>query len=213
MTNIRKVADSELRVTEEITRNAFWNKYIMGCTEHFLLHNLRKCDEYIPELDLVLEKDDEIISSVIYTKSFVELDNGESIETLTFGPFSTKNEYQNLGYGKALLDYSIEKSKELGYKAIIIFGNPEYYKKYGFLSCFSYKISFAGTYPKAMLVLELEENYFKNKKGKYKYSETFYIAENEELLEAFDKTFEYKEKEETLSQKEFIELASQFDSE
>ncbi len=208
--NIRKVVANDYRITEEMTRDAFWNKYILGCTEHFLLHNLRKCKEYVEELDLILEDNGEIISSIIYTKSYIEFDN-EILEIVTFGPFCTKKEYQSKGYGEKLLRYSIDKVKKLGYKAIIIFGDPEYYKKYGFNSCYSYNISFENTYPKAMLVLELEEGFLLNKSGKYKYSDTFYIAEDEDLLEEYDKTFPYLEKFETQSQKNFIKLAGQFD--
>lgn len=55
--NIRLEKPEDYRTVEELTREAFWNVYVPGCTEHFMIHNLRNHKEFIKELDLVAELD------------------------------------------------------------------------------------------------------------------------------------------------------------
>lgn len=122
---IRKTNKNEFFQTENLTRETFWNLYQSGCSEHLLLHNLRKSKNYVPELDLVIVNNGKILGHIILSKAKVG-DNNNKHEVLCAGPFSVLNEFQNKGIGYKLISYSIEEAKKLGFKGMILFGNPAY---------------------------------------------------------------------------------------
>ena len=130
---IRRERPEDYRKTEHLTREAFWNVYRPGCTEHYILHCYRDKAEFVPELDLVMEKDGEMIGHVMYVRARIQADDGRTIPVMTFGPISIAPQYQRQGYGKALLDDSMEKAKAMGVKAICIEGNIAFYGKSGFI--------------------------------------------------------------------------------
>lgn len=68
---IRNETESDYEVVEDITRNAFWNVYVPGCYEHYLVHVMRKHVDFIPMLDFVAELDGQIIGNIMYTKSAI----------------------------------------------------------------------------------------------------------------------------------------------
>ena len=53
MIKIRNEKEEDYRIVEDMTRKAFYNLYIPGCTEHYL-HHMRGHEDFIPELDLSL---------------------------------------------------------------------------------------------------------------------------------------------------------------
>ena len=55
----------DYREVENLTREAFWNKYRPGCFEHYVLHQYRSRPEFVRELDYVMEEDGKI---VLYNK-------------------------------------------------------------------------------------------------------------------------------------------------
>ncbi len=119
---IRREEVQDYRQTEELTREAFWNVYRPGCYEHYLLHCFRDREEFVPELDLVMEIDGKIMGHIMYTRAWIQADDGRRIPVLTFGPVSIHPNYQRRGYGKALVDESLELAKKLGAKAVCIRG-------------------------------------------------------------------------------------------
>ena len=140
MINIRNETENDYQIVEEITRKAFYNLYIPGCVEHYLVHIMRNHEDFIPELDFVIEKDNEIIGNVMYTKSKLVDECGKQKQIITFGPVCILPEYQRMGYGKMLLEYSFEKAIKIGYDTIVIFGNPSNYVGIGFQCCKKYNI-------------------------------------------------------------------------
>ena len=50
---IRNEKETDYSVVEEITRKAFYNIYVPGATEHYLVHIMRQHEDFIPELDLL----------------------------------------------------------------------------------------------------------------------------------------------------------------
>lgn len=200
--NIRNEQKNDYRIVEELTRDAFWNLNMPGCNEHFLVHKIRSHEDFIPELDFVAEANGRIVGNIIYTKSKLLDETGMEKEILTFGPISIHPEYQRQGIGKALLNYSFSKALELGYEAIVIFGNPGNYVSSGFKSCKKYNVYIGEEiYPTAMLVKELKQGFFDGRSWRYEESTAYEIDEAE--AELFDKEFEYKEKEYRTSQEEF----------
>jgi putative acetyltransferase len=201
---IRNETANDFRKVELLTRKAFWNVYVPGCTEHYLVHILRTHPDFVPALDLVAETDDgNIIANVMYTKAKLIDENNTEKEILTFGPISVDPDYQRMGISKVLLEKSFAMVKELGYSAIVIFGNPSNYISRGFKSCKKYHVSLEdGTFPTAMLVKELKSGTFQGEKWFYHESSAYDF----DLLKAeeFDQQFEPMKKEFCPSQEEFF---------
>lgn len=173
---IRNETEKDYTIVEDITRNAFWNIHVPGCDEHYLVHIMRKHEDFVPELDLVAELDGKVIGNVMYTKSKLIDEMGKEKAILTFGPISILPEYQRRGIGKKLLDFSFEKAVELGFDAIVIFGNPGNYVSCGFKSCKKYNVCLENDiFPTAMLVKELKPNIFDTKRWYYKDSAVYNI--------------------------------------
>lgn len=213
MIQIRKEQKKDWQIVEMITRKAFYNLYIPGCVEHYLVHIMRDHEDFIPELDFVLELDGSIIGNIMYTKAKL-LDHtlGEEKQIATFGPVCILPEYQRQGYGKLLIEYSMKQAKILGYDAIIIFGSPVNYVKLGFQSCQKYHICTADEkYPAAMLVKELTPGLFqKLNREKWVYYDSPIMAVNEEAARKYDDGLEKMEKKYQASQEEFYIMSHAF---
>jgi len=205
---LRLENEKDCRTVEELTREAFWNIYLPGADEHLLIHNLRKAKEFIHSLDFVAVSNQKIVGNIVYVEA--KIINGEKEYTvLTFGPVSVLPEYQNKGIGAKLINHTIQLSKEMGYKAIIIYGDPEYYKRFGFKVSKEYTITnMEGKYPAALLVLELFPNALHGINGKFDEGKTYEIDEKE--LEEFEKGFTEKEKQKTKIQERFNELSGKY---
>lgn len=202
MIKIRNEEKTDYEKVEEITRKAFWNLYVPGCGEHYLVHVMRSHKDFIPELDFVIEVDNEIIGNVMYTKTRLVDESGEEKDILTFGPVCIVPEYQRKGYGKKLLEYSFEKAIALGYDVIVIFGNPGNYVSRGFKSCKKHNVCLEnGTYPSPMMVKELKEGVLDGRKYVYYESPVFEIDEKDVV--SFDEGLERWEKKYQPSQEEF----------
>ena len=194
---IRLEEEKDYFETENLTREAFWNVYREGCFEHLIIHNLRKDKSFVKELDYCIEIDNKIIANIVYAKGKLKLENGNIREILIFGPVSVLPKYQKKGYGEKLINYTIEKAKELGFDAIVIMGNPNYYKKFGFESCSKYKIYYEGLDKNEeapfFMIKILNDNNIENLKGMYSAPDCYKADEKE--LEEFDKKFPFKIKE------------------
>lgn len=115
---IRLETENDYRETENLTREAFWNVYRLGCMEHYVLHCYRSDPAFVPELDFVMELDGELIGQIIYVRSEIVCDDGRKVPIMTFGPIGIAPDYKRKGYGKRLLDYSMGKAKEMGAGAL-----------------------------------------------------------------------------------------------
>lgn len=199
---IRRETPEDYQEVEKMIREAFWNLYMPGCNEHYLAHIMRGHRDFVRELDLVAELGGRIVGNVMYTKARLKDEAGKMKEILTFGPVCVRPGFQRRGIGKALLTRSFEKAVELGYEAIVIFGNPGNYVSRGFKSCKKFHVCLEnGVFPCAMLVKELREGVFDGRRWFYHESPVFSI--NEKAAEEFDREFEEKEKKAQPSQEEF----------
>lgn len=199
---IRNEREKDYEAVELLIRKAFWNLYIPGCTEHFVAHEIRSHEDFVRELDLVMEKDGEIIGNIMYTKTKLVDEAGNEKQILTFGPVCISPEFQRCGYGKLLMEKSFEKAVEMGYEVIVIFGSPVNYVARGFKSCKKYNVCLEGdAFPTPMLVKELREGALDGRKWIYQESPAFQLDENE--AEGFDEKFEPWEKKWQPSQEEF----------
>lgn len=206
---IRNERKEDYETVEKMTRAAFYNLYVPGCVEHYLVHIMRKHEDFIPELDFVLELDGRIIGNIMYTKAGLVDEAGKRKEVLTFGPVCIAPGYQRMGYGKLLLEHSFQKAVELGYEAIVIFGSPANYISRGFQSCKKYNVCIEnGKYPAAMMVKELIPHVLSGHKWIYQDSPVMAISEEE--AQRYDDTLEKMEKKYQPSQDEFYIISQSF---
>lgn len=129
---IRLEKKEDYREVENLIRESFWNVYRPGCSEHYVIHFLRDDPEFVKELDFVMKQYGRLIGQNMFMKTVINADNGKDIPVLTMGPICITPELKRKGYGKALLDYSLEKAAELGFGAVLFEGNIDFYGKSGF---------------------------------------------------------------------------------
>ena len=193
---IRLERKEEHREVENLVREAFWNVYRPGCLEHYVLNQLRNDEAFVPQLDFVMEKDGEIIGQNMFMKALIKADNGRDIPILTMGPICITPSLKRQGYGKILLDYSLEKAQELGFGAVCFEGNIAFYGKSGFTYAKNFGIRYHGLAEEDdasfFLCKELISGYLDGITGEYATPSGYFV--NEKEAEEFDKLFPYKEK-------------------
>jgi len=191
--HLRKTEHTEYFTTVNLTRETFWNLYNPGCRDHFILHNFRKSNDFIEELDVVAIFQDKIVGHMISTLAKVISDEQKEHEVLHVGPVSVDPKLQHQGIGTELIQYSIKEARKLGYSAMILFGNPDYYKRFGFKNAQEYQITTQeGLNFEAFQVLDLQDNGLTDIKGKFYIPKS--IEVNEDELNQFEEQFPYKEK-------------------
>ena len=193
---IRLEQPQDYAEVENLVRESFWNVYRPGCLEHYVLHCLRDDPDFMPELSFVMEKDGEIIGQNIFMRARIDADDGRKIPIMTMGPICIAPEYKRQGYGKILLDYSLEKAKECGAGALCFEGNIDFYGKSGFSCASDFGIRYHGL-PEGedasfFLCRELIPGYLDGITGEYATPQGYFVSEDE--TEAFDKQFPPKVK-------------------
>lgn len=197
--NIRLERPEDYREVENLTREAFWNVYRPGCLEHFVLHHYRGNPDFIPELDLVLEEDGRIIGHVMYSKAKIICEDGHVVPAWTFGPISIHPHYKRKGYGLKLLQYSLDKARQMGIGVVCMEGNIDFYGHAGFVLASTLGIHYHGE-PKEspvpyFLAQELIPGYLHGVEGTYHTPSGYFVADEQpEAFEAYDATFPPKEK-------------------
>lgn len=190
---VKQINQNDFTITENITREAFWNVYKPGCSEHLVLNKLRKSQSYIKELDLVATNNNQVVGHIISTKAKVVDSSNKEYEVLCVGPLSVLPDFQKKGIGGNLLKESIKIARRLGFRGMILFGNPDYYHRFGFMNAKEFEITtkdYKNFEP--FMALELFENALTDVKGRFIEDESFNVDENE--LNEFEKQFPYKEK-------------------
>ncbi len=206
---IRREEPRDYEVVETITRNAFYNLYVPGCVEHYLVHTMRGHEDFIPELDFVLELNGEIVGYIMYTKATLTDAQGQEKDILTFGPLCIAPEYQRRGFGKLLMRHSFEKALAMGYDTVVIFGTPSNYVSSGFVSCKKHNVCMQGDkFPAAMLVKELKPGALDGRK--WYYADSPVMAVLPEDANAYDDTLPPKERKHTPAQEVFYILSHSF---
>jgi predicted N-acetyltransferase YhbS len=190
---IRPERPEDFHQTELITQKAFWNLYVPGCSEHLLVHKLRTDPAYIPELSRVAELDGSVVGTIMYSHSKVV--DGETIQPLlTFGPLCVEPSLQKTGIGARLMQETFQLVRDAGYSGIIIYGEPGYYPRFGFVPCERFGITTAdGKNFDAFMALELTPGSLSNVRGKFYEAEVFENLPDDEVDE-FNKQFPPMEK-------------------
>ena len=193
---IRPERKEDERAVEELIRESFWNVYRPGCSEHYVMHVLRDDPDFVKELDFVMEKDGRLIGQNIFMKAVINGDDGKDVPVLSMGPICIANDLKRKGYGKKLLDYSIEKAAEMGFGAVLFEGNIDFYGKSGFSYAREFGIKYHDLPEDAddsfFLCRELIPGYLDDVTGVYQTPKGYYVDDGD--VEAFDRDFPPKEK-------------------
>lgn len=193
---IRLENKEERYEVECLVRDGFWNVYRPGCYEHLVINRLRKSEDFMPELDFVMELDGKIIGQNIFSKAVINADDGREIPIMTMGPICISPEHQREGYGKILLDYTLEKARNYGCGAVCFEGNIDFYGKSGFVPASEFGVRYHGL-PEGedasfFLCKELKKGYLDGVAGEYSTPVDYLV--NREEADEFDKQFSPKEK-------------------
>ena len=193
---IRLEKKEDYREVENLVRESFWNVYRPGCSEHYVIHVLRDDPAFVKELDLVMELGGRLIGQNMFMKTVIDTDDGRTIEVLTMGPIGIIPELKRRGYGKKLLDYSLEKAADLGFGAVLFEGNIDFYGKSGFDYSSRFGIRYhdlpEGADSSFFLCRELTPGYLEGVTGVYQTPRGYYVDDSD--VEAFDRDFPPKEK-------------------
>ena len=181
---------------ENLIREAFWNVYRPGCSEHYVMHVLRHDPAFITELDFVMEKDGRLIGQNMFMHTVIDADDGRTVPVLTMGPICIIPEFKRKGYGKKLLDYSLEKAAAMGFRAVLFEGNIAFYGKSGFDYAGNFGIRYhdlpEGADDSFFLCRELIPGALRGITGVYRTPQGYYVEDKD--IEEFDKAFPEKEK-------------------
>ena len=193
---IRMEKAEDHRAVEFLIREAFWNVYRPGCSEHYVIHVLRNDPAFIPALDFVMQQNGSLIGQNMFMKTVIQTDDGMELPVLTMGPICITPELKRKGYGKKLLDYSLEQAAELGFGAVLFEGNIGFYGKSGFDYARNFGIRYhdlpEGADDSFFLCKELIPGYLNGITGVYQTPHGYYVDDAE--VEEFDQAFPPKEK-------------------
>ena len=193
---IRLERKEDYRAVEELVRESFWNVYRPGCSEHYVIHVLRDDPAFIKELDFVMEQGSRLIGQNMFMRTVVNADDGRDVDVLTMGPICIAPELKRQGYGKKLLDYSLEKAAEMGFGAVLFEGNIGFYGHSGFDYASRFGIRYhdlpEGADASFFLCRELIPGYLEGVTGVYQTPRGYYVDDAD--VEEFDKSFPPREK-------------------
>ena len=193
---IRLEKKEEYREVENLIRESFWNVYRPGCSEHYVIHMLRDDPAFVKELDFVMEQNGRLIGQNMFMRTVINSDDGGDIDVLTMGPICITPELKRRGYGKLLLDYSLEKAKETGFGAVLFEGNIDFYGRSGFDYARNFGIRYhdlpEGADDSFFLCKELVTGYLDGVTGVYQTPGGYYVDDRD--VEEFDSSCPVKEK-------------------
>ena len=193
---IRRERRADYGKVESLVRESFWNVYRPGCSEHYVIHVLRDDPAFVKELSCVLEENGRLIGQNMFMRTVIDADSGGAVPVLTMGPICISPDRKRRGYGKMLLDYSLQKAAEMGFGAVLFEGNIEFYGKSGFRYARDFGIRYhdlpEGEDDSFFLCRELKPGYLDGVTGIYRTPQGYYVSDAD--VEAFDKGFPEKEK-------------------
>lgn len=176
---IKAMENQYLLPALELVEDVFakWDSPEEGKLVRRLVEEIREKKYYVPELEFVMANEkDEVIGYAMFSRFHIE--GKYENELLMLTPVAVKTELQRQHISKELLEYGFEVAKKLGFKAILVEGNPQNYNNRGFQSSYRFGIE-AGPnmdlpHPDCLMVKELETGALENMRGYVDYS--FYEA-------------------------------------
>ena len=188
---IRPETPSDHVPMEHLVRDAFWDVYHPGAAEHFLVHNLRANPACLRDCCFAAELDGKLAGGIWYAMSTIEQPGGRKLAVPSLGPIAVAPAFQKHGVGSALIRHTIPLVKAAGYPAIVLFGDPAYYGRFGFEPGKNAGLAASdGNFYDVLQVLRLDPA--ADVSGRYFEGEAYAFDEAE--LAAFDAQFPPREK-------------------
>ena len=162
---------STLELVEDVF--AKWDSPEEGRTVRRLVEEIRAKKYYLPKLELVtLSEDDEVIGYAMFSRFHIEGRFEDELLILT--PVAVKTELQRQHISKDMLEYGFEKAREMGFKAILVEGDPRNYNPRGFEPSYKFGVT-AGPKlhlpsPECLMIKELESGALNKMSGLVDYS-------------------------------------------
>ena len=192
---IRLENENDYFEVEKLVRNSFWNVYRPGAFEHYIVHELRQDESFVNNLAYIIEDNNQIIGHINYSKGFIEYEN-EKIDAVILGPIAVHRDYQNQGLGSELIEHTLDLAKKENIPFILVVGDENYYRRFGFVSACEYGLYLEGTDTSQecpfFMIKIFDESKLKKEKGIFHNPDVFNVAKED--VDEFDKQFDYKEK-------------------
>lgn len=196
---VRPETGQDYRAVENLTREAFWDLYRPGCVEHYIVHQLRTAPSFIKELGLVAYCGEELVGAVFFSKAGILRPDGTATPVLSMGPLCVTPARQKQGIGSRLITAGLDKSRQLGFAGVIIYGSPAYYSRFGFRNAADYRITTAtGDNFAQFMALELNPGSLGGMAGRYQDDPVFDFKADD--VDLFDRSFPPKTKHVTATQ-------------
>lgn len=161
---------------EELIRLAFEKEEMSDHQEHDLVRRLREAPDFIPELSLVCEVDDQLVGHILFTKIKIVADH-QITDSLALAPVSVLPKYQNRGIGSKLIEEGHRRALALGFNSIVVLGHAAYYPKFGYQKSSTYGIQLPFEVPdENSMIIELKPGSLKCQSAKVVYPEAFGIV-------------------------------------
>jgi putative acetyltransferase len=169
LNNIRVEQENDFQAVKEVNDLAFGQE-----GESNLIDKIRKSAAFIPDLSLVVETEDkEIVGHILFSIVVIETEEG-NVQSLALAPVAVKPDYQNEGIGSSLIREGLKRSKELGYRSVIVLGHSTYYPRFGFIPASEKDIKSPFEVPdEAFMVIELQKGALDGVQGTVSYPEAF----------------------------------------
>lgn len=151
-----------------------------GKTVRRLVEEIRAKKYYLPKLELIMTDENDIVIGYAMFSRF-PIEGRYENELLLLSPVAVKTELQRQHISKELLEYGFIRARGLGFRAVLVEGNPRNYNPRGFRPSYKFGIE-AGPkirlpHPDCLMVKELEDGALDHINGLVDYS--FYEALHE----------------------------------
>ena len=138
---IRSMEEKYLQPSLELVEDVFakWDGPEEAAVVRSLVEEIRAKKYYLPELELVMVNEDDLILGYAMFSRF-HIEGRYEDELLILTPVAVRTEFQRQHISKELIEYGFEKATELGYQAVLVEGNPKNYNPRGFVTSADYGI-------------------------------------------------------------------------
>lgn len=158
---IKSIEDKYLISSLELVQEVFseYDSPKEGKHVRQLVEEIRAKKFYMPELEFVMvDEKDEVIGYAMFSRFHIE--GKYENELLMLTPVAVKTCFQRQHISKDILEHGFAIAKKLGFKAILVEGNPRNYNSRGFQSSYKFGIEAGPTmelpHPDCLMIKELE---------------------------------------------------------
>ncbi len=136
---IRETKKIEYPLVYDFVQKAFETARVSDGKEQDFVEALRQSPTYLPELDLVAIEGEAIVGHLMMTLLQYRSDD-PSPQMLLLAPLSVREDIRGFGIGAMLMDSGFTRAQELGYRGVLLVGDPGYYGRFGFVPSEEYGI-------------------------------------------------------------------------